>query len=566
MQTRIQSGQRIVRYAATALLLSAVISAGAQTSGIVTVTPPPGAPVVTGGFVPSGATPDLGWPVNLGLNNSGYPYTPTLFDVDNDGADEILVVGGNIFGIRGNGTFLTGWPTAEQQYMGYGTNACKPGPSAADVDGDGIGEVLWSLRDWWAGSARMWCFNGKRLDYSNMPGFPQYAPNDYSNALDSPFVLGDTNGDGKLEAWSAHTLGNTGVYYRISGFETTNGTRLFTTDLHPQETVLNLFFGDLDGDGRSEMFAISWLAPFVQLRAFHADGSVKPGYPVVLATLGSGFFMPFEPPLAADLDGNGDLELIVGWWSNASYAGILHHDGSPYPGYPITIATGSQLFGLGLGDLTGDGQPELLAIENTLGYPPPYRAFAFDLPTGTILGGWPVDLNGWPKGTPIVVDVDNDGKQEMCFSTDLGEVYAIKHSGVLAPGFPKMMSAPSISGVAAGDLDGDGLYELVAATWNGFVYAWDTDGVVKAGRADWPMRGANARNTSVFGDYDVATGDLNCDGVVDFDDINPFVLALSDPGGYATAYPNCRIRNGDTNHDGRVTFDDINPFVALLTQ
>ncbi len=62
----------------------------------------------------------------------------------------------------------------------------------------------------------------------------------------------------------------------------------------------------------------------------------------------------------------------------------------------------------------------------------------------------------------------------------------------------------------------------------------------------------------------VAPGDLNCDGVVDFDDINPFVLALTDPAGYAAAFPACNILNGDLTGDGLVTFDDINPFVALL--
>ena len=60
-------------------------------------------------------------------------------------------------------------------------------------------------------------------------------------------------------------------------------------------------------------------------------------------------------------------------------------------------------------------------------------------------------------------------------------------------------------------------------------------------------------------------GDLNCDGQIDFDDINPFVLALSDPSGYAAAYPGCWIEVGDVNCDGRVSFEDINPFVALLT-
>jgi hypothetical protein len=60
-------------------------------------------------------------------------------------------------------------------------------------------------------------------------------------------------------------------------------------------------------------------------------------------------------------------------------------------------------------------------------------------------------------------------------------------------------------------------------------------------------------------------GDLNCDGVVDVDDINPFVLAIVDPVAYQAAYPNCNFLNGDCNGDGFVDFDDINAFVALLS-
>ena len=59
-------------------------------------------------------------------------------------------------------------------------------------------------------------------------------------------------------------------------------------------------------------------------------------------------------------------------------------------------------------------------------------------------------------------------------------------------------------------------------------------------------------------------GDMDCDGTVGFGDINPFVLALTNPSGYATAYPNCDIMNGDINADGSVNFGDINPFVALM--
>jgi len=36
------------------------------------------------------------------------------------------------------------------------------------------------------------------------------------------------------------------------------------------------------------------------------------------------------------------------------------------------------------------------------------------------------------------------------------------------------------------------------------------------------------------------TGDLNCDGTINFGDINPFVQTLADPDGYVAAYP-CAI-------------------------
>jgi hypothetical protein len=60
-------------------------------------------------------------------------------------------------------------------------------------------------------------------------------------------------------------------------------------------------------------------------------------------------------------------------------------------------------------------------------------------------------------------------------------------------------------------------------------------------------------------------GDLNCDGTVDFGDINPFVLRLSNAAAYSDVYPLCPDANGDISGDGTVDFGDINPFVALLS-
>ena len=61
-------------------------------------------------------------------------------------------------------------------------------------------------------------------------------------------------------------------------------------------------------------------------------------------------------------------------------------------------------------------------------------------------------------------------------------------------------------------------------------------------------------------------GDLNCDNVVNFDDINPFVVALNGFATYHAAYPDCNWLNADCNQDGVVDFNDIDALVAILTR
>lgn len=66
----------------------------------------------------------------------------------------------------------------------------------------------------------------------------------------------------------------------------------------------------------------------------------------------------------------------------------------------------------------------------------------------------------------------------------------------------------------------------------------------------------------------ICRGDLNCDDWIDFNDINPFILALSNWPEWKNRYPDCPERNADVNGDGLYGgaqgFDDINPFIKLL--
>ncbi len=62
----------------------------------------------------------------------------------------------------------------------------------------------------------------------------------------------------------------------------------------------------------------------------------------------------------------------------------------------------------------------------------------------------------------------------------------------------------------------------------------------------------------------VRPGDCDCDGVVDFFDIDPFVLGLSSPAQYASQFPNCPFRARDVDGSGVQDFFDIDPFVTEL--
>jgi hypothetical protein len=61
--------------------------------------------------------------------------------------------------------------------------------------------------------------------------------------------------------------------------------------------------------------------------------------------------------------------------------------------------------------------------------------------------------------------------------------------------------------------------------------------------------------------------DLNCDGQIDFGDINPFVIYLSNYSAWLATFPGCNPLNGDIDGDGTYgqgALTDINPFVALF--
>jgi hypothetical protein len=96
----------------------------------------------------------------------------------------------------------------------------------------------------------------------------------------------------------------------------------------------------------------------------------------------------------------------------------------------------------------------------------------------------------------------------------------------------------------------------------------DHGGAVPVGNADG--QAVVDMGAYEFGAY--ATGDLNCDGVIDHHDVDAFVLALTSAyepepfESYYTEYPSCHHLTADANLDGSVDIYDINAFVTVLVE
>jgi hypothetical protein len=158
-----------------------------------------------------------------------------------------------------------------------------------------------------------------------------------------------------------------------------------------------------------------------------------------------------------DLDGNGDVSLIVGTRNRQLW--VLNNNGTGRGGWPRSVPAVIEAQPV-VANLDGTGPKIIVATGSTLD-PAGVGSVTVFNPDGTqrwqrlTVGGSGI------VSSPAVVDLDGDGLLEIIVGAFDQRVYVFRADGTDQPGWPRFVSDSVWSSPALADLDGDGRLEII---------------------------------------------------------------------------------------------------------
>ncbi|PIQ85821.1 MAG: hypothetical protein COV74_07335 [Candidatus Omnitrophica bacterium CG11_big_fil_rev_8_21_14_0_20_45_26] len=459
-------------------------------------------------------------------------------DVNHDGIKEIFANShdGKLYGIDTMGNPLPGFPvdlTALVHAVGgdiYDKHANIP--ALADLNGDGIQEILATIR----------------YDYDN-----QFR--NYKVRLFAIQANGAVHDAWPIDGVELHHIIGGGVfpssYNQITAADldqdgqdevmVTGGSSTGLQVLKGDGTAFNQFFpmpniaggspaavGDIDQDGKLEIVAGDIADGFIGFQEeaeVHVinpeDGTEVPGWPVAIPT--SNFLAPTVS--VGDVNGDGSLDVVAAVGTvypstppNYETLAVYAADGSPLAGWPLVRQNNNDSYyfsGIALADLDLDRKLEVISIFREVVY-----VNQFD---GSDFPGWPRvfdDRNGEVNNQDrnvTVSDIDNDGYPDIVYLSNLGLLTAVDRFGNPLPGMPydfgfvdpEISRDYTIATPVISDVGKDGDVNLIVTSFyrsdpnnkhaqiNVFDFFEGTDGNIKASK-DWLQFHRDNRHTGLY--------------------------------------------------------------------
>ena len=277
---------------------------------------------------------------------------------------------------------------------------------------------------------------------------------------------------------------------------------------------------DMNGDGVLDVVTANATTADVSVLLGNGDGTLRAAghFPAG----GTGF--PRLAGLAvADLDGDGFPDVVTGDRTN-QMAVVFLNDGAgglgPAARFPVG-GLGNTLNAVAIGDLTGDGIPDVAAGQFVT-----EGSVSVLAGTGTGSFGPPVSTPASRFGIRAVAigDVDGDGLPDVATGHVDGTVVVLLGDG--AGGFSRSLVTHPVDAASAlviADATGDGRLDVVVTGFEGSrVAVLPSNGLAGLGPAISLPVGPGAHNPA-----GVAVGDLTGDGVADLVTANPRSVSVS---------------------------------------
>ena len=284
----------------------------------------------------------------------------------------------------------------------------------------------------------------------------------------------------------------------------------FTTGANPLQVAI----ADLDGDGKSDLATTNNAGGANSISVFRNTGTGG-GLNGASFAAKVDFTTGTNPwgLSSGDLDGDGKHDLVV---SNmgANTVSVFHNTGSSGTvsfAAKVDFTTAAVPLGTAVGDLDGDGKPDVAVINQT---PNSVSVFRNTSTSGAIDAtsfAAKVDFTTGTQPAQVAIgDIDGDGKADMVITNGVTNAVSVlrntSSAGTIdASSFAaKVEFAPAGNGIAVGDLDGDGKLDLAVAGGTNLVAVLrntSTSGTISfATKVD--LTAGTTTNTVDIGDFD----------------------------------------------------------------
>jgi gliding motility-associated-like protein len=293
-------------------------------------------------------------------------------------------------------------------------------------------------------------------------------------------AISDIDGDGKPDLVVTNYGSNTVSVFRntSSPGSITSGSFAAKVDLPSVANPGFVTTGDIDGDGKPDLVVTSFSSSTVSVfRNISTSGSIETGSfaPKIELSTGTGIIYA----AIGDIDGDGKPDLVVANF-NSSTVSVFRNISTPGSiesgsfAAKVDLSTGMGIVCVVISDIDSDGKPDLTVLNN-------YNISIFrnTSTSGSLTESSFAAKVDFPEGTGTrgiaIGDIDGDGKPDLAVAANTGHTVSIFRNNSVPGSLTTSSLAPKVSfytgtdeySIVLGDIDGDGKPDLVVANSSG---------------------------------------------------------------------------------------------------